>query len=60
MNNYGVGDNKMKMKRLSPLLLTSALLALPFPLVKLLKGVIVVVLEVATTFGAIIPLVMET
>jgi hypothetical protein len=60
MNNYGVGDNKMKMKRLSPLLLTSALLALPFPLVKLLKGAIVVVLEVATTFGAIIPLVMET
>jgi hypothetical protein len=58
--NYGIGDNKMKMKRLSPLLLTNALLTLPFPLVKLLKGAIVVVLEIATTFGATIPLVMET
>jgi hypothetical protein len=60
MNNYEVGDNKMKMKRLSPLLLVHSLLAFPFPLVKLLKGAIVVVLEVATTFGATISLVMET
>jgi hypothetical protein len=48
------------MKRLKPPFSMVLLLTLLLPLIKLLLGTIIIVLEVMATFGATMPLMMKT
>jgi hypothetical protein len=57
----------MQAKRSCPLeeglttsFLEDAMLTLSFPLAKLLLGIVVTILKITTTLGAIVALVMET